>query len=103
MAMSKKTISRVGAAPIASWRGAKKIAPFSDVVADRCSPRWGCSSSSFASSAASAAAAAPTRPVLVLAQALVVVLAAPADASGLESSRDVLVGVVREVMLNKKN
>ena len=50
-----------------------------------------------------AAAAAPTRPVLVLAQALVVVLAAPADASGLESSRDVLVGVVREVMLNKKN
>ena len=34
---------------------------------------------------------------------LVVALAAPADASGLESSRDVLVGVVREVMLNKKN
>ena len=49
-----------------------------------------------------AAAAAPTRPVLVLAQALVVVLAAPADASGLESSRDVLVGVVREVWLNNK-
>ena len=48
-----------------------------------------------------AAAAAPTRPVLVLAQALVVVLAAPADASGLESSRT-CVGVVREVMLNKK-
>ena len=55
------------------------------------------------SSAASAAAAAPTRPVLVLAKVLVVALAAPADASGLESSRDVLVGVVREVMLNKKN
>ncbi len=33
---------------------------------------------------------------------LVVALAAPADASGLESSRDVLLGVVREVMLNKK-
>ena len=54
------------------------------------------------SSAASAAAAAPTRPVLVLAQALVVGLAAPADASGRESSRDVLAGVVREVWLNKK-
>ena len=54
------------------------------------------------SSAASAAAAAPTRPVLVLAKALVVVLAAPADASGLESSRDVLVGVVRGRRLNKK-
>ena len=54
------------------------------------------------SSAASAAAAAPTRPVLVLAQALVVALAGSADASGRESSRDVLVGVVREVWLNKK-
>ena len=42
-----------------------------------------------------AAAAAPTRPVLVLAQALVVALVALADASGRESSRDVLVGVVR--------
>ena len=55
------------------------------------------------SSAAPAAAAAPTRPVLVLAKVLVVALAAPAGASGRESSRDVLVGVVREVMLNKKN
>ena len=61
-----------------------------------------CVAAAVRSSAASAAAAAPTRPVLVLAQALVVVLAAPADASGLESSRDVLVGVVREVWLNNK-
>ena len=52
--------------------------------------------------AASAAAAAPTRPVLVLAKALVAGLAAPADASCRESSRDVLVGVVRELVLNKK-
>ena len=37
-----------------------------------------------------------------LAQALVVGLVGFADASGLESSRDVLVGVVREVWLNKK-
>ena len=51
-------------------------------------------------SAASAAAAAPTRPV-VLAKPLVVVLEAPADASGRESSRDVLVGVVRGLGLNK--
>ena len=63
---------------------------------------WGCSSSSFASSAASAAAAAPTRPVLVLAQALVVGLVGFADASGLEPSQDVLGGVVREVLINKK-
>ena len=62
----------------------------------------GAAAGSSRSSAASAAAAAPTRPVLVLAQALVVGLAAPADASGLESSRDVLVGVVREVLLNQK-
>ena len=53
------------------------------------------------SSAASAAAAAPTRPV-VLAKPLVVALAAPADKYGLELSRDVLVGVVWEVLLNKK-
>ena len=49
-----------------------------------------------------AAAAAPTRPVLVLVQALVVGLVSSTDASGRESSRDVLVGVVREVLLNKK-
>jgi hypothetical protein len=54
------------------------------------------------SSAASAAAAAPTRPVLVLAQALVVALAAPTDASGRESSREGLVDLVGEVWLNKK-
>ena len=45
----------------------------------------------------------PTRPVLVLAKVLVVALAAPADASGLESSRDVVVGVVQEVWLAEKN
>ena len=49
-----------------------------------------------------AAAAAPTRPVLVLAQALVVGLVGFADASGLEPSQDVLGGVVREVLINKK-
>ena len=37
-----------------------------------------------------------------LGQTLVVVLAVPEDACGLESSRVVLVGVVREVLLNKK-
>ena len=52
--------------------------------------------------AASAAAAAPTRPVLVLAKALVVALAAPTDASGRESSREGLVDLVGEVWLNKK-
>ena len=50
-----------------------------------------CVAAAVRSSAASAAAAAPTRPVLVLAKVLVVALAAPADASGLESSQDVLV------------
>ena len=60
-----------------------------------------CVAAAVRSSAAPAAAAAPQRGRF-WSWPKPVVLAAPADASGLESSRDVLVGVVREVWLNNK-